>query len=441
MSAYDFLRTIGWSIIDFIYGLIDSLFEILREINAYNLIDSISNNEIFKNFHSGIIIIALTLLGLFSIWKFVMKILEPDENTNAGSIVKEIIKCTCLVILSVFLFAQVSLFSIKLGNFTASMFDNKNVTLAKTMEVMYVSYDEGYSESTEFLKEDFKTSIENDNFTKKKEYNEKYVTSIGWILPGTVEYKYNINWILSIVVGAFFLYALFFSGMMLARRQIEFIFLFLISPIVFATSINNKQRRGAVFEQLTSLTLQAAVVMLIIGITVLIMQAVNGTTFFSDSTTKDVILKTIMYLGCATFLLTGSQAVNRFIGANVSANSGREQMMSLMSFNRTMGGIASRGASGLTGGALFGAGMSSSVLGKLGGNKIMDKVGKAIQNFGSGISNNSNGSKIKQSVGNFIGKFGSKLSDSPLSKMGKKMRSQGKQSMGNAIRRGYYGRF
>ena len=129
MKAYDFLRTIGWSIIDFIYGLIDNLFEILREINAYNLIDSISNNSVFKNFHSGIIIIALTLLGLFAIWKFVVKIIEPDTGLNTSGIVKEIIKCTALVVLSVLLFSQVSIFSIKLSGFTASMFDNKNLSL------------------------------------------------------------------------------------------------------------------------------------------------------------------------------------------------------------------------------------------------------------------------------------------------------------------------
>lgn len=441
MKAYDFIRTIGWSIIDFIYNLIDSLFEILREINAYNIIDSISNNQIFKNFHSGIIIISLTLLGLFAIWKFVSKILEPDEGLNTSNIVKETIKCTSLVILSVLLFSEVSLFSIKLSGFTSSIFDNKNVTLAKTMEVMYVDYDEGYLESENFLKEDFKKNIENNTFTKKKEYNEKYVTSDGWIIPNKKKYKYNINWILSIIVGAFFLYALFFSGMMLARRQIEFIFLFLISPIVFATSIGNKQRRSAVFEQLTSLTVQAAIVMLIIGITVLIMQAVNGTTFFADSKSKEVILKTIMYLGCATFLLTGSQAVNRFIGANVSANSGREQMMSLMSFNNTMGNILGRGISGVAGGTLLGTGITSSIIGKLGGNKVMGKVGKVIENFGSNISNNANTSKFKQSIGDYIGKFGSKLESNPFSSAGRKMRSHGKQNFGNVFRRNYYRRF
>ena len=71
----------------------------------------------------------------------------------------------------------------------------------------------------------------NSNFTKKRMFNDKYVTSKKWILPDEKDYKYNINWIMAIIVGGFFLYALFFSGMMLARRQIEFLFLFLKSYV------------------------------------------------------------------------------------------------------------------------------------------------------------------------------------------------------------------
>lgn len=441
MKAYDFIRTIGWSIIDFIYGLIDNLFDILREINAYDLIDNISNNTIFKDFHSNIIVIALTLLGMFAIYKFAVKVIEPDNGLSTGGIVKEIIKCTALVLLSVLMFSQVSTFSIKLSGFTSSIFDNKNVTLAKTMQIMYVDYDEGYVESDEFEEEDFKADIKNDNFTKKKQFNDKYVTSSRWILPDKKEYKYDVNWILSIIVGAFFLYALFFSGMMLARRQIEFIFLFLISPIVFATSVGSKQRRNAVFEQLTSLAVQAAAVMLIIGITVMVMQSVNATTFFANSKVKEMVLKSLMYLGCATFLLTGSQTVNRFIGQNVSANSGREQLMSLISFKNTAGGIAGRTMLGATGGAMFGLGVSSGILGKLGGNKLMNRIGNAISSFGSGISNNPNASNFQRNVGDFIGRFGSNFQNSPFSRMGKTMRSQGRSGIGNAFRRNYYGRF
>ena len=47
--------------------------------------------------------------------------------------------------------------------------------------------------------------------------------------------------------------------------------------------------------------------------------------------------KSLLYLGCATFILTGSQVINRFIGANVSAASGREQLMSLMGYGKMAG--------------------------------------------------------------------------------------------------------
>ena len=59
-------------------------------------------------------------------------------------------------------------------------------------------------------------------------------------------------------------------------------------------------------------------------IQMVIKQDINSTTFFSNSNFKDMALKSLMFVGCGTFLLTGSQVVNRFIGSNVSANSGRE---------------------------------------------------------------------------------------------------------------------
>ena len=34
------------------------------------------------------------------------------------------------------------------------------------------------------------------------------------------DYKYNVNWIMAILCGGFFLYSLFFASIMLGRRQI-----------------------------------------------------------------------------------------------------------------------------------------------------------------------------------------------------------------------------
>ena len=438
LSALDLLRRLGWAIIDFIYGLIDTLFKILQQLNLFDIVDSISNNTVFSNFHSGVLAIAITLLALFIIWKFVMKILDPDDGLSVGQIIKDSVKCGLLIILSVFLFAQANSFSIKLSGYTSSMFADNNIKISDTMLEMYVDYSDGYEASDDFAKEDISANLKNDNFTNKRMFNDKYVTSSRWILPDEKDYKYSINWIMAIIVGGFFLYALFFSGMMLARRQIEFLFLFLISPIIFATSVGNKQRRSAVIEQLVSLVLQGAVVMLIICITVLVMKAVNSTTFFT-SNVQNMVLKSLMFIGCGTFLLTGSQVINRFIGANVSANSGREQLMSLMSYGQTFSTVASTGVMASTGAGAFGLGAVTSAVGKVGGNKLVSGIGNAIQKFGSKISNNATNTTtgksnpIKTGIGNTIERFGGKVKNSTPSNLGRSMRSYGRSNMGQAI--------
>lgn len=440
LSALDLLRRLGWAVIDFIYNLIDTLFNIIREINLYDIVDSVSNNSIFSNFHSGIIAIAITLLALFIVWKFVMKILEPDDGLSTNQIVMEIVKCSVLVLMSVFLFSQANSFSMKLSGYTSSVFTNNGITLSDSMLGMYITHSDGYKNSDEFKNENIIDNLKNDNFTKKRMFNDKYVTSKKWILPDEKDYKYSINWLMAIIVGGFFLYALFFSGMMVARRQIEFLFLFIISPIVFATSIGNKQRRSAVIEQLVSLILQGAVVMMIIGITVIVMQSINSTTFFANSNFKDMALKSLMFIGCGTFLLTGSQVINRFIGANVSANSGREQLMSLMSYGNAMSSATHIGGNALSGAGAFGLGVGASAVGKLGGNKVVNKVGNAISKFGSNFKDKSSSasnpiaSKLGSGIGNTIEKFGGKVKNATPSHIGKNLRSHGRENMGEAGR-------
>ena len=438
LKALDLLRRLGWAIIDFIYNLIDTLFNILKELNLYDIVDSVSDNTIFRNFHSGIVAIAITLLALFIAWRFVMKILEPDEGLSTNQIVMEIVKCSVLVLMSVFLFTQANTLSMKLSGYTSNIFTSNGTTLSDSMISMFVNHSEGYKASDEFENEDISANIKNDKFTKKRMFNDKYVTNSKWILPDEKDYKYDINWIMAIIVGGFFLYALFFSGMMLARRQIEFLFLFLISPIVFATSIGNKQRRAAVIEQLVSLMLQGAVVMMIIGITVIVMQSINSTTFFANSQFKDMALKSLMFIGCGTFLLTGSQVINRFIGANVSANSGREQLMSLMSYGHTMSMATHIGGSAIGGAGAFGLGAMSSTVGSAGGNKVVNKVGNAIQKFGNSIkgtggASNSPIGNIRSGIGNTIERFGGKVKNSTPSNLGKSMMMRGRENMSEAV--------
>ncbi len=426
MKATDFLRQIGWGIVSFIYNLIDTLFGILKELNAYDIINSVAENSMFSNFHKGIIAMAITLLGLFAIFKFIMKVIEPEEGLTMQQIVTEIVKASLFVLLSVFLFAEVSTFSIKLSSFTTNIFNSNDITLSDSMLTMYVDYSDKYKANDDFKEDNYQDAIKDNSFTEAEMYNDKFVTDKRAILPDKKAYKYKINWILSIIVGGFFLYALFFSGMMLARRQIEFLFLFIISPVVFATSVGNKQRRSAVIEQLVSLMLQGAVVMLIINLTAIVAKAVDSTVFFQNDSIKDLVLKSLMYVGCGTFLLTGSQVVNRFIGGNVSANSGREQLMSLMGFSQTMGNATGLVGSAVSGAGMVGLGVAASAVGRFGGNYAMKKLGGAISLFGTKISNNAgNPNNALGKIGNFIGNAGAKIGQATPSSVGKNLRHRG----------------
>ena len=390
LKALDLLRTLGWTLIHFIFSLIDSLFDILKGLNAFDIIDTVAGDSNFSTFQKGMIAIAVTLLGLFAITKFAKKIIDPDEGLSTEGIVKEIAKCGILILMSTFLFVEASTFSIKLAGYTSSVFSSESTKLSDSMLTMFIDYSDGYKDSDEFKGEDIAKNIKNGSFDGKEMYNDKYVTSSRWIAPDKKDYKYTINWIMGIIVGGFFLYSLFFCGMMLARRQIEFLFLFIISPVVFATSVGNKERRQAVVQQLISLMLQGAVIMLIISLTAIVMRQINDTTFF-DNTFKDVVIKSIMYIGCGSFLLTGSQVVNRFIGGNVSANSGREQLMAMMGFGQGMSAIATTGVMGTVGAGLLGAGAiikgGSKAVNT--GNSALGKVGQAVSSFGSKISGDS----------------------------------------------------
>ena len=449
LKALDVLRTLGWGIIHFIYSLIDSLFDILKGLNAFDIINSVSGDNNFVTFQKSVIAIAVTLLGLFAITRFAKKIIDPDESMSSEGIVKEIIKCGILIIMSTFLFVQASTFSIKLAGFTSNIFSSGGTTLSASMETMFIDYSDGYKDSDEFKGEDIAKNVKNGNFDGKKMYNDKYVTSSRWILPDEKDYKYSINWIMAIIVGGFFLYSLFFCGMMLARRQIEFLFLFVISPIVFATSIGNKERRNAVVQQLVSLMLQGAVIMLIISLTAIVMGQINETTFFSNAF-KDIVIKSIMYIGCGSFLLTGSQVVNRFIGGNVSANSGREQLMAMMGFGQAMGGIATTGGLAAAGAGLMGAGAIVKGTSKVGGvgNSALGKVGQAVSNFGSKIGGDGSsyggiGSNLKM-VGDYmqassnlrrnnVDSKGQAHSQSRLSRFGSGMMNAGSNAMASAM--------
>ena len=50
LKALDLLRTLGWGVIHFIYNLIDSLFDILKGLNAFDIINSVSGDNNFVTF-------------------------------------------------------------------------------------------------------------------------------------------------------------------------------------------------------------------------------------------------------------------------------------------------------------------------------------------------------------------------------------------------------
>lgn len=382
-KVFDLLRSLGWYIVSFIYDLIDGLLQIIKELNAFDIINSLSNNKTFQTFYTGAMAIAVTLFALFIVWRFVNKLLDPDEETTFKMIIMEAVKCGTLIMMSTFLFIQVSNFSITLSNYTGNIFESAdNSKMSNSMLTMFISYRDGYKNSDKFNEsKSISELVNNGSFDNDELYLSKYVTKSRVILSDEKDYKYEINWIMAVISGGFFLYSLFFAGIMLGRRQIEFLFLFSIAPIIFATSVCNKQRRGAVIEQLVSLALQSAVVMLIVSLTVMVMQEINVTKFF-DNTFMNITTKSLLYLGCATFIMTGSQVINRFIGANVSSASGREQLMSLMGYGKMAGIGATLGAGATIGGGLLATGLAMKG-GKAIGSQALSQAGMAIGVMGA----------------------------------------------------------
>ena len=440
-KVYDFFKSILWYIVDFIYGLVDSIIEIIRQLNAFDIIDSLSNNSFFQKLYSGIFSIALTLLALFIIWRIINKIIDPEDSGGTiQSIIIDSIKCVALILMSTFLFVQASNFSINLSSYVGNSFETKNSSMSSSILELFVAYDSDYKKSDQFSeKKDIKTLLKTGDFGKDEVYLEKYKKA-GKHLFADSDYKYDINWIMALLVGGFFLYSLAFAGIMLGRRQIEFLFLFAIAPIVFSTSINNKQRRGAVFEELISLALQSAVIILVVSLSIMVMQEVNSTTFF-DTGGKDLITKALLYLGCATFILTGSQTINRFIGNNVSASSGREQLMSLMGYGKmaTAGAVttavAGAGATMLG----IGAGMK---FGKTGTGIGLSALGGALGQYGMNDpalgKKQTRGQKIAMELGSRTYNAGEKISKGKSKnkhgvKMSDILMDAGKQSLTSAV--------
>ena len=42
-KVFDLLRSLGWYLVSFIYDLIDGLLQIIKKLNAFDIINSLSN--------------------------------------------------------------------------------------------------------------------------------------------------------------------------------------------------------------------------------------------------------------------------------------------------------------------------------------------------------------------------------------------------------------
>lgn len=443
LKALDLLRELGWGIISLIYNFIDAIYDIISKINELDIVGTMAENNTFSSFYSGLITIAITIFSFYVIWQFVKKIIEPEEGPSIHQIVAETIKCGILILISTFLFIQISSFSIQLSGYVGTLISSeKNTSLGTELLINYVNYSDDYKLSDKFEEDNYVEKLKDGTYDTNQNYNDKYVVKERFIRSDERDYKYKIQWVMAILCGGFFLYSLIFSSIMLARRQIEFLFLFLISPFVYATSVCNKQRRSALIEQLVSLTLQSAVVVLVINITALLAIQINATTFFNNYF-QDMATKSLLYLGCATFLLSGSQAVNKFIGANVSANSGREQLMSLMGYGKLASGAAKIGGTSLLGAGVIGAGAGlkagnfaakkTGIAAKTGNfaNNLLQEAGMGVAMFGSSfgspilpdgstMSSNNNIVRAVQGVGNTIRNHGINIASAAATRNSKK---------------------
>ncbi len=228
-------------------------------------------------------------------------------------------------------------------------------------------------------------SYEQTSWYKNEVWNWHYVVkegAFGISALDTIEICWGGNTALLILVGFFLVYAMFFSGIMLARRQLEMLLMFFFSPLIFACSICNKQRRQSLYEQLSSLVLQAGAIMIILGIGAILISKV-ATLNFGEGL-EGLLIKTFFVCGIATLILTGSQSVNKFIGANVSSNAGREAMQAMAGFNSALKGTAAAGAI-----ATAGAGVVGFAGAKVARHPVKStkKIGSLAKNGLSGIIN------------------------------------------------------
>lgn len=395
-GVLDILRGLGMGIVNIIFKTIDVLYDVAHSINGLNFIQMLENvdNSPFTKIFNAFFILAFALLLLFSIWKLTFRILDADNNEQPlFDLIKEIVKCGFLIFSVYMIFNTTINIGINLSNAIYNNFNANNSTIGDKMKTAYLSINEacykvdggdsvdsknvqnlkdkleGYSNtSSANTMKDFEDLIRNDTITAS-DVSDSGAFSFRCSIykPGiwndSEDYAFNYNFLFGIVIGAIFLFAVGFSVLMLGRRQLELAFLMVISPLVIATSIGRKEQRSALYQQLASLILQAGAIMLLIGLTSIMFNAIQNSADINKLNyfTK-IVAQSVLYLGCAMMLMTGCTSLNRFIGENVSANSGRDMMMAMRGLG---GGIAAATGLGIGSvGAAFGLAKGSVKAGK-----------------------------------------------------------------------------
>lgn len=458
-SVLDILRGLGMGIINIVFKTIDVLYDVAHSINSLNFIEMLKNvdNSPFTKIFNAFFILAFALLFLFAVWKLTFRILDADSNEQPlFELVKEIVKCGFLIFSVYLIFSTTINLGINLSNAIYNNFNISNSTIGDKMKTSYLSINEacykvsggdkvdaknvkdlkdkldGYSNtSSANTMADFEKLIRNDTITASNVSDSgAFSFRCNIYKPGiwndSEDYAFNYNFLFGIIIGAIFLFAVGFSVLMLGKRQLELAFLMVISPLVIATSVGRKEQRSALYQQLASLVLQAGAIMLLIGLTSIMFNAIQNSADINKLNyfTK-VVAQSVLYLGCAMMLMTGCTSLNRFIGENVSANSGRDMMMAMRGLG---GGLAT--ATGLGIGAV---GATAGIA------KGGFKIGKGIGQLAKGGVQTTKG--MYHGIASVNPKMNSSVSKKMNDKVGKglaqMMKGSDLQQSGNPIARAY----
>lgn len=458
-GVLDILRGIGIGIVNTIFSTIDTLYNVAQKINSLNFIKMLENieNSPFTKIFNAFFILSFIVLLLFSVWKISFRVLDADNNEQPlFEMVKEIIKCGFLIF-SIYLIFNTSInLGINLSNSIYNSFNTEKSTIGDKMKSAYLTinescymikggedtdkenvkdikeYLEGYANANSAnTMEDFEKLIRNNTITASDvsdsgAFSYRCTIYKKGLWNDGQDYAFSYNFLFGIIIGVIFLFSIGFAVLMLGRRQLELAFLMTISPLVIATSVGRKEQRSALYQQLASLVLQAGAMMLLIGLTAIMFNAIqnsaeiNGLDYFTKT-----VAQSILYLGCAMMLMTGCTSLNRFIGDNVSANSGRDMIMAMR---------------GLTGGIATGGALAAGTLGAMKNTTIGGvKAGKGIGQLAKGGMQALNG--MKHGLASVNPKANARLSKGFSNKVGKglsqMMQGQMLQDSKNPLDRAY----